>query len=330
MHYDSIGSSGDPSKSGSGPAKKKKKKTRLLRKEERTLVKDIDKAAVVLHVTTSVPTGLVSSLFPERKRLWDSISSTEELTTFIEHLTDKYILLYDKYSKGREKYANLYLAWLNTIRSYTCKSQQTETTKGEWAPVLARHDATVSDSAQATVLACILHDIQQEINSQMATHIESLTKEEPTAFTEKPSDATSLYRISGWAIKSAIDYRSKKKGQKIEDELQLLKALRRSHASKITLPVGAQCLDRGGLTFIKPEFLQWICEVEESIKKKLNQTGYQKYGKNIFRVGKPMTYVRIIQFSVFYIGYTGQCCVRCIIATTIQRHGCWCVSNCQH
>jgi len=258
-------------------------KVRLLRKEERSLVQDIDKTAIISNVTTSVPNDLVSSLFPERKRLWDSIHNTEELSIFIKHLADKYILLYENYSKGREKYANLYLAWLDTIRSYTCKSQQTENSKRDWAPVLGRHDTTVSDSAQTTVLASILHAVQREVNSQMATHIQSLTKEQSTAFTEKPSDETSLYRISGWAIKSAIDYRLKKKGK--EEELQLLKALRRSKASKITLPIGAQFLDRGGLTFIKPEFLQWICEVENSIKKNLNQNGYQKYGKNIFRVG---------------------------------------------
>ena len=71
---------------------------------------------------------------------------------------------------------------------------------------------TVPDSVQAIVLASILHAVQQEVNAQMATHIESLTEEQPTTFIEKSSDETALYRISGWAIKSAIDYRSKKKG----------------------------------------------------------------------------------------------------------------------
>ena len=109
----------------------------------------------------------------------------------------------------------------------------------------------------------------------MATHIESLT-EESALITEKPSDHTALYRISGWAIKSAIDYRLKKrdKREELEDELQLLKALRRPQWSMVTLPRGAQYLDRGGLTFMKAEFLPWMCEVEESIKKILNQKGY--------------------------------------------------------
>ena len=147
---------------------------RLLRKEEHSVVQDIDKAVVLLHVRRSVPMGLVSSLFPERKRLWDSINNSEEFETFIGHLADKYISLYQKYSKGKEKYANLYLSWLDVIRSYTCKSQKTQSTKAEWAPVLAKHDTTASDSAQSTVLASVLDAVQEEIQSQMAAHIESL------------------------------------------------------------------------------------------------------------------------------------------------------------
>ena len=164
--------------------------------------------------------------------------------------------------------------------------------KAEWAPVIATLSTTVSHDAQATVLASVLHAIQEEIQSQMGNQIESLTQ--PTVFTEKPSDETSLYRISGWAIKSAIDYRLTKKDKKSEDELQLLNTLKRSQASKITLPAGAQYLDRGGLTYIKPEFLEWISEVEESIRKHLNQKGYQKYGKNIFRVSKITTVLNSI------------------------------------
>ena len=121
MHYHLVGSSAHPSavQSCPEPTKKKTKRVRLLRKEEHSVVQDIDKAAVLLHVRRSVPMGLVSSLFPEHKRLWDSITNSEEFETFIVYLADKYISLYQKYSKGKEKEANLYLAWLDVIRSFT-------------------------------------------------------------------------------------------------------------------------------------------------------------------------------------------------------------------
>ena len=47
--------------------------------------------------------------------VWGSINNSEEFETFIVYLADKYISLYHKYSKGKEKYANLYLAWLDVI-----------------------------------------------------------------------------------------------------------------------------------------------------------------------------------------------------------------------
>ena len=101
FYYDSSGGS---SLSCSPPVKKKNK-VRLLRKDERTaLVQDIDKAMIIVNVMKSVPTSLVSSLFPERIILWNSISNTEELNNFIEHMIEEYIRLYEKYSKGREKY----------------------------------------------------------------------------------------------------------------------------------------------------------------------------------------------------------------------------------
>ena len=61
---------------------------RLLRKNERRIVQDIDKAAVLSHVTTSVPADLVPSLFPERKKLWDSIKNTNELFSQNTSLTN--------------------------------------------------------------------------------------------------------------------------------------------------------------------------------------------------------------------------------------------------
>ncbi len=261
---------------------------RLLNREERTVIKQIDKATVISNVLHSVPTGLVPSLFPERKMLWDSISQCMELKDFIENQVDKYLSLYEKHSKGREKYATLFLSWLDVTRTFTCKSQQTPTALAEWAPVLAKHD-NASAKTQTTVLASIFQAIQEHIQTQMATEIDAL--EEYSFTEEKASDSTALYRISGWAVKSAIDYRVKRskknKGEKrsqIEEEIELLKALKRTNSSKVTLPVGAQYLDRGGLTFVKSTLLPWLCALEESIKVNLNQKGYQKYGRTIFKV----------------------------------------------
>ena len=70
----------------------------------------------------------------------------------------------------------------------------------------------------------------------------------------------------------------------MEDEIKLLTALKRPQELKIELPAGAQYLDRGGLTFVHSNLLPWVHAVEESIKQFLNDKGYKRYGKNIFKV----------------------------------------------
>ena len=57
MHYHLVGSSAHPSAIQSCPEPTKKKRMRLLRKEEHSVVQDIDKAAVLLNVRRSVPMG---------------------------------------------------------------------------------------------------------------------------------------------------------------------------------------------------------------------------------------------------------------------------------
>ena len=107
---------------------------------------------------------------------------------------------------------------------------------------------------------------------------------------EKVSDDTACYRISGWAVKSAIDHRQKdiKYGRRnkalVEDEIKLLTALKRPQELIINLPTGAQYMDRGGLTFVHSNLLPWLHAVESSIKQVLNDRSYRRYCKNIFKV----------------------------------------------
>lgn len=63
----------------SGPAKSK---TRLLRKEERCLVQDMNKAAIIMQVTRSVPTSLAGIV--SISRMQEAISDSEELKVSLE------------------------------------------------------------------------------------------------------------------------------------------------------------------------------------------------------------------------------------------------------
>ena len=102
-----------------------KKKVRQLKVQERhAVVNSIDKPKLVDFVCHSVPASLVPSLFPERMQLWKLLQDTNELKDFIHCAADDHLRFYDRHSKGKEKYANLYLTWLKCISSFTCKSQQ--------------------------------------------------------------------------------------------------------------------------------------------------------------------------------------------------------------
>ena len=125
--------------------------------------------------------------------LWQSICDTEELSSFIHTAAEKYLSLYDRHTKGREKYASVYLAWLDYIRSFTCKSQQTLATLATLAFLLGKHGSTISPETQRTVIASVLHAVQEAVQSEMACHIESIEMDQLVPNTEIPSDDVALY-----------------------------------------------------------------------------------------------------------------------------------------
>ena len=273
---------------GKGKRKGDKKQIRLLNVQERSQVLEIDREMILVHIHTSLASTLVSALFPERLTLWESIRDTTELKRFIYSAIDKYISLYEHNSKGKEKYATLYLAWLDYICTFTCRSRQTLATLASLALLRGYLVQDVSFNTQRTVIAGILHSVQEAIQSQMATKIETVGLQADSSTTDLCADDTALYRLSGWALKSCVDNTKKllKKEScaQAQQQLEILLALKRPNASKVSLPAGAQYLDRGGLTFMHSCLLPWLNKVEASIKVFLNHNGFTKYGKDIFQV----------------------------------------------
>ena len=196
-------------------------------------------------------------------------TKAKELEYFIVTATEKYIELYNKHSKGQEKYANLYLAWLNYITSFTCRSQQLLSSLCLLFLLLGGYDSPIQTKTQRTVIACILHSVQDGVQSQMAAKIEAMGEGVETSSLELAGDDTALFRISGWALKSIIDATKKNNPDANSDaqqELALLSSIKRPNTDKNTLPLGVQYLDRGGLTFMNSSLLPWLHEIEASMK----------------------------------------------------------------
>jgi hypothetical protein len=267
-----------------------KKKVRQLKVQERRAVANsIDKPKLVAFICHSVPDSLVPSLFPERMELWKSLKDTDELKSFIHCAADDYLRFYDQHSKGKEKYANLYLTWLKYISSFTCKSQQSLATLCRLAILFSHCRMEYQPQIKKTVIASILHAVQEGMQSQMASMIATFEADPVVSQLPSANDDTALYRISGWALKSTIENITKltkddTTTKDAQSQLDLLLSLKRHKDEKVFLPPGARYLDRGGLTFMHSSLLPWLHAVEASIHAYLNQDGYQKYGKDIFSV----------------------------------------------
>ena len=266
-------------------------KPRNLNKEERIKVQtNINREEVILYVYKAVPECLVPDLFPQRLILWEAIQGTIELKKILLTAIEKFLLLLEGNSKGKDKYANLYISWLDYICTFTCRQKQTLASLASLS--LLKVNEQISFDTQKTVIAAILHAVQDGIQKQIANKIEHLSTEGDSAVAsvELPADDTALYRLSGWALKCCVencekDY-EKKKMPHTQEQLKLLLALKLPNEQKTSLPRGVQYLDRGGLTFIHSSLLSWLQKVEASIKVYLNQDGFAKYGENIFEVTK--------------------------------------------
>lgn len=147
-------------------------------------------------VCHSVPASLVPSLFPEHMQLWKLLQDTDELKDFIHCAADDYLPFYDQHSKGKEKYANLYLTWLKYISSFTCKSQQLLATLCRLALLFGHCRVDYWPQVRRTVIASILHAVQEGMQSQMANMIATFETDFVVSQLPSANDDTALYHIS--------------------------------------------------------------------------------------------------------------------------------------
>lgn len=262
----------------------KKGKLRLT-VDERQRVAEIDRVKLIDSVTLRVEKELLEHLFPDRLILWEYMKSCNRLQTLVNYSANKYLELYSKCETVADKDTELFLRWLDVMRSLTCEEKQTEETKILLNQVL--DNCGVKNQTKQSLVAIVLNGVFLGISHQMATRVESLSvarhesieKDEPF----KPSDDVALHRICGWALKSASDH-LKTHSRLDSGELNLIDSLKLPQSDKHLLPKSVQYLDRGGLTFMKPSFWPWMNAAELKIIEYLNQKSYGMYGEKIFLV----------------------------------------------
>ena len=113
---------------------------RLLSKNERdSIISSINLSKVHTEVIKGMELKLVGDLFPERLCFWEAIKYTSALIfeKLLDEATSKYVELYDRCSKGPDKYAELFLQWLDYVREVSCETSSL--TLAAWAEGYCSH-----------------------------------------------------------------------------------------------------------------------------------------------------------------------------------------------
>lgn len=259
-------------------------RSHILTAEERRKVVEIDRKKLKNSVIDRAEHELCETLFPERVKLWQYIQNNQQLEPLITYTVDRYLKLYETCSSTGDPDAELFLKWLDIMRSLTCDDLKTDETRKLLQGI---HDnCDVSKATKQSLTAIILNAIYLELRQQMADEVEQVSIERHVQTTETelalPSDDVSLHRICGWALKSTIDHFTKL--SKATKELELARSLKLPLTDKHLLPKPVQYLDRGGLTFLRLSLCPWMKALELKLCENLNQRMYRLHGSKIFKV----------------------------------------------
>ena len=276
----------------------KKKGQSLLTVDEQRRVSDIDMTKIMDCVCSRVEKEMFGELFPKRLQLWDHMKSCpDQLYNLVNYSVNEYLKLYKTCASVAAKDSELFLRWLDVMRSFTCEEKQTDVTRTMIQQVCG---IPGFNETQGSTVAIVLNAVHWGISQQMASSLEKISSshnEDAQPTEEKPSDDIAMHRICGWALKSASDHlkaRIKDAEQKKPANPQLLNSIKKQfefatslklpNSDKHLLPKPVNYLDRGGLTFLKPSLWSWMNSVELKIVENLNQKCYRMYGDKLFHV----------------------------------------------
>ena len=273
--------------------------TRVLRKKERkalsAVLKSLDRKSLCSKVVAKVGSGLHFTCYPERKKFWDCICTSDALRALIS-ATDEFVRLYMAQTRGN-KYAKFLQAWLQYMNALSGDRQASESC------ILLEKccPQPVSQDTWRVVMCDILHTLQLQLQAVLVKELDDSQETNTEVSSVSVSDDTSLYRIGGWAIHSLLKQTSERVKHTedvttLKEELKLLESMKLD--DKTSVPPGLVYLDRGGLLFPKQELLPYLRLVEERLLDVLNENNYRRYGKHLFEVSvKIMHILSVNSFS---------------------------------
>ena len=259
-------------------------------------LKQVDMAELRDAVTVHVDSEHHVGFFDDRKQAWEQIrTNIVGLDLLLTSLLTEFVQIYKSHSKGKDKYMSLLLDW------YKCTEQYVVSSKGDvaWCFLVTGLIATEqSESVRPFLFPSLMIGCFHALLRRVECKVNELCVPTPTFLPSesgyKAEDDTSLYRLSGFALFSCIQFRQHKlmwKGklgvsqsmaESYRAELSVLRQL--VDSQKSDLPPAITIQDCGHMTFANPVLIPFVKNAVADIRKFLNYQQYSKHGKDFFQV----------------------------------------------
>ena len=235
----------------------------------------LDGKLVLNAVKEEVGNGHHLVHFVERKKFWDYCIGEPVLEEFVIALLATYICHFSDCRKGKDKYANFLVQWMDFLRKvfHGCL-QQDSTGVSENHPVAVAWDKLSTNSTSpmdvkdknavgmSIALSVFTYCQQKVVAMKEGKTLLCAWEQSSSDCLEETGvdiDEASLFRLGGYALHSTIKkYEKMKTG---EEELAVLRAVKMPLEEKQGLPTNIQCLDKGHMTFMRRELLGYLAMV---------------------------------------------------------------------
>ena len=266
-------------------------------------LKDLDIVELRMDLVQQINSGYHLLFFEDRLRVWEYITITsanvEKLDSLLCVLLEVFVEKYRQNFKGKDRHERLLLNWYEYMQLYTTKESEVGATA--WNQLTKGWGDTegISDQTQSSLMSSLLMESLNELLKRVECCLSDEEASEwlPSAEGYQPDDETSLYRLGGFALFSAIRFRrkklmwrrklgvSKEAAQKYRTEHLLLQQMK--DVEKSDLPSAVHIQDRGGMTFMSPKLLPFVRNCVAEIRRLMNYQEYSEHGKGFFKVNTP-------------------------------------------
>ncbi len=137
------------------------------------MIDSINKSKVTQFVLEQVEKELSGELFPKKVELWQHIKSNpDRLQLLTNYSIEEYLKLYRTCATVAAKDSELFLQWLDVVRSLTCDENKTDKTRA----ILEEVCGSSFNETQQSVVAIVLNSIHNGLRQQMAGEVEQMSQ----------------------------------------------------------------------------------------------------------------------------------------------------------